>query len=98
MLLELVVTALGSEGLQPYEESIRFSVGAPTQACIVVYFEDIEEGGLTPLAQVPVTLASSAPLPGTGSADAMLPWLALLVPVLLGSGYLLRKYVSQRSA
>ncbi len=95
-LLEPIVTALGSEGLQPYEETIHFNVSAPTPACIVVYFEDIAEGGLTPLVQVPVTLAPSTTLPGTGASADMLPWIMMLVPVLLGGGFVLRKSVNRR--
>ena len=78
--------------LAPYERKVAFSASAATPACIVVYRESGADGSLTPLAQIPVTLAPAASLPGTGAADAVsLPLALALGLALLGAGALLRR-------
>jgi Immunoglobulin-like domain of bacterial spore germination len=76
--------------LSPYEQKVSFNVSAATPACVVVYRESGADGSLTPLAQVPVTLAPATRLPGTG--DATGPSLALLLVTglaLVGAGIIL---------
>lgn len=75
--------------LSPYEQKVSFNVSAATPACVVVYRESGADGSLTPLAQVPVTLAPAARLPGTGGTTTPWPALALLAGLLLGMGALL---------
>lgn len=78
--------------LAPYERKVSFKVSAATPACIVVYRESGADGSLTPLAQVPVTLAPSANLPGTGGAPV--PWAPAALALgagLLAAGLVLRR-------
>lgn len=76
--------------LSPYERALNVKVGAPTPACVVVYRESGADGSLTALAQVPITIAPAANLPGTGGANSYLPALLLAaVLALLGGGALL---------
>jgi hypothetical protein len=87
----LVDTTAGNEccTLSPYSKEISFNVSEPTQACVVVYAENVAEGGLIPLVQVPVTLSPNGTLPGTGASDSTMGWMLLLVPVLLVGGFAL---------
>jgi LPXTG-motif cell wall-anchored protein len=76
--------------LSPYEQKVTFTVSAATPACVVVYRESGADGSLTPLAQVPVTLAHGAGLPGTGDSSALsLPLLFVVALLLVGAGALL---------
>ncbi len=76
--------------LSPYEQQVKFTVSAATPTCVVVYRESGADGSLTPLAQVPVTLAPAATLPGTGDATALsLPLLLVVALALVGAGALL---------
>jgi len=83
--------------LSPYERKVSFSVQAATPACIVVYRESGADSSLTPLAQVPVTLAPAAGLPGTGGEPAPLPPIVLLLGcALLAAGILSRRATASR--
>jgi len=76
--------------LSPYEQKVSFNVSAATPACVIVYRESGADGSLTPLAQVPVTLAPGPGLPGTGEAGSPSLALALVAALLLlGAGALL---------
>ena len=78
--------------LSPYQQQITFSVSAPTPACLVVSRENGKDASLTPLAQIPITLAPVAGLPGTGDAPLLsLPLLLLVALTLVSCGLLLRR-------
>lgn len=77
--------------LSPYERTLSVKVAAPTPACVVVYRESGADGSLTMLAQVPITIAPAANLPGTGGAASYLPALLLAAVVALVGGALLRR-------
>jgi hypothetical protein len=78
--------------LAPYERKVSFTVSAATPACIVVYRESGADGSLTPLAQVPVTLAPPAGLPGTGGDPLPgLPIALVFGCALLVSGLVLNR-------
>lgn len=76
--------------LAPYETALTVKVAAPTPACVVVYRESGADGSLTPLAQVPITLAPSPGLPGTSGGAALALALALIAALALVGGGLLR--------
>jgi len=76
--------------LSPYEQKVAFNVSAATPACVVVYRESGADGSLTPLAQVPVTLAPATRLPGTGeSTGSSLLLLLVAALALVGAGALM---------
>jgi hypothetical protein len=80
--------------LAPYEREVTFTVQAATPACIVIYRESGADGSLTPLAQVPVTLAPAMRLPGTGSATLPpLPLVIVIALALASAGILLRRRI-----
>lgn len=83
--------------LSPYSAELSVPVRAMTPACVVVYRESGDDGSLTPLAQVPVTLAPAPGLPGTG-VEGLPLGLALLVALsLLCAGALLRRSRATRA-
>ena len=79
-----------------FETMVSFDVSAPTPACIVVYRENVAEGGLIPLVQIPVTLSPGAGLPPTGTERFILPLFGLGV-ALLGGGALVRRMILSQS-
>jgi LPXTG-motif cell wall-anchored protein len=80
--------------LAPYEHEVAVNVQAQTPACIVVFRESGADGSLTPLAQVPVTLAPSMRLPGTGAATPLPLILVVgMAVVLLSVGVLVRRRI-----
>jgi LPXTG-motif cell wall-anchored protein len=79
--------------LAPYERKVTFNVTAQTPACIVVYRESGADGSLTPLAQVPVTLAPAAQLPGTGAETSPVALLFGAALALVLGGILLRRRI-----
>jgi hypothetical protein len=91
--------------LSPYSTGISFSVSAPTPACVVVYRENLSGMGdpLTPLVQVPVTLAPSAA--ATGSIAGALNYPSDFIPPLRvyaintssGQGYYIETMLNQGS-
>jgi Immunoglobulin-like domain of bacterial spore germination len=81
--------------LAPYERQVTIKVSAPTSACVVVYRESGADGSLTPLAQVPVTIAPGPGLPGTSGSSAFPAVLALMIALtLVIGGGLLRRHIT----
>lgn len=79
--------------LSPYATTVTVSVAAPTPACVVVYSESGEDGSLTPLVQVPVTIVPTpGSLPYTGAGAGVPVALAcLLALAMAGAGLYLRR-------
>ena len=81
--------------LAPYEQTITFSVSAPTPACLVVYRESGADASLTPLAQIPISLSPVAQMPYTGAATTLPMTLVIGIALtLVSAGILLRRRVT----
>ena len=78
--------------LAPYEHTITFSVSARTPACLVVYRESGADASLTPLVQIPITLAPVAQMPNTGAVTTLPMTLVIGIALtLVSAGILLRR-------